>query len=63
MTWPQNLNGVVAVILLKDLPVAPYGVHLLTLGAPLPSEGHYGQMARTTCTATWIDSGISLALG
>ena len=50
-------------ILPKDLPVSPYGIHLLTLGAPLPSEGRYGQMAELLVLQPGLTQAFSLALG
>lgn len=50
-------------ILLKDLPLPPYGIHLLTLGAPLPSEGHYGQMPELLVLQSGLTQVFSFALG
>lgn len=50
-------------ILLKNLPVPPYGICLLTLGAPLPSEGHYGQMAELLVLQSGLIQAFSFALG
>lgn len=36
---------------------------LLTLGAPLPSEGHYGQMAELLVLQPGLTQAFSLALG
>lgn len=55
MTCPKNLKGLC-------LPVAFYGIDLLSLWAPLQSESLWSS-GRATSTAAWIGREFPLPLG